>query len=593
MRNLLLPLCLILNTIASTAQTGNQPERCLVENCLIKDGVGIESIVVGQSVLSDTVARFGDDYKLIEHRQYSYEARYEKLGLSFYYRYGDEQKKIFEIEVRPPFRGVTENGLLLGKSTLEEVEKKYWPIKFSMTVDSETHWFDYPGIEFHVAADKALRKASRRQGAYLKRRVSQINVDVIDPPPLPDLMEATPVEVSDGALLFFNAYGDVAGKRRARHYVVDPEISQTPRPFLVGDDDYKPWHRFNQDEFLMGSNFIPSDLFFLNIKTGATQQLLEGGLIDLFKVDGDRVFFVEQEHSDRGFAPNAEKIKAKRAQSSHTRHRLYVFDRASLSPSRLVADEALLHVLAIDEKYCWVITDRLRPELWRITKDGKEQRKIAGVKDDWIHGLEDATASPDGSLLALGVNDSNKMWLRTLVVIDVATGKIAFKSSGINVMESGERKSYPDLKFAWLDNGRIRFSETETTSEGNFFRWVDLDIRTGKRLNKKRYSKIDYEHLLPSKDSLEYTEQSSPRTRGLFVLEFPHLLYFEGDAVPVGDLREDQYNTDIDISVEGKWAVFAGPKTGAYLADGVRKTKTKFDIKGSDFTWMPSIGGVR
>ncbi|HEX8845269.1 MAG TPA: hypothetical protein VF791_11525 [Pyrinomonadaceae bacterium] len=575
------------------AQKKSGPERCLVEDCLVRDGVGIENIAVGRSSLRDVVARFGNDYELIDHNKYSYEARYFDLRLSFYYRYGDEHKKIFVIDIRPPFRGVTESGIVLGKSTLGDVEGKYWPSKFSSTAASDTYSFDYPGIEFHVEADKSLRKITYEDKTYLRKRVAQIVVNMIDPQPAPAGMRATPTEISRGPVLFFDRAEEVSGKRMVSHYVVDPEVSQTPRLFLAADDDSKPWHRFNQHEFLMGSSMIPSDLFFLNVKTGAMTPLLEGGSIDLYKVDGDKVFFVEEENDDRGFAPNAEKIKAEKPQTRHTRHRLYVFDRTSPSYSKLVTKESLLHVLAVDEKYCWVVVDRARPELWRITKDGQEQKKIALIKDDWIFSLEDAAASPDGSLLALGVNDGREMWMRTLVVIDVATGRTVFKSPKINVLESGERKFDPELKFVWLDNSRVRFSETAGAAAGRYFRWVDLDVRTGKRLGEQRYGEFAYEHVRPSKDSLDYTKHTNPWTHGLFVKNFPHLLYFKGDTEPVGDLRNDQFNTDIEISVEGEWAVFSGPKTGAYLADGVRRTKNRLAPDGINFTWMPALRDVR
>ncbi|HEY0048403.1 MAG TPA: hypothetical protein VGB68_03900 [Pyrinomonadaceae bacterium] len=105
-----------------------------------KEGVGIEGIVVGKSTMDDVIKRFGRDYNWTTNKKYSYQMTYPKLGLSFYICQADKRKEIFVIEIKSPYRAKTSRGVVLGQSTVEDIEKTYGKLKSGL---------EYRGISFY------------------------------------------------------------------------------------------------------------------------------------------------------------------------------------------------------------------------------------------------------------------------------------------------------------------------------------------------------------------------------------------------------------------------------------------------------------
>jgi hypothetical protein len=126
---------------------------------VIREGVGVEGIVVGKSTMTDVEKKFGKDYDWITNKKYSYQMTYAKLGLSFYICQADKRKEIFVIEIKPPYRGKTSRNVVLGQSTLADIEKAYGKLPKS--------GLEYSGISFYY----------RRVGN--KRIVSTIDVTEI------------------------------------------------------------------------------------------------------------------------------------------------------------------------------------------------------------------------------------------------------------------------------------------------------------------------------------------------------------------------------------------------------------------------------
>src|SRR4051812_7155000 len=139
----------------SLALTSSQPETRL-----IIEGVGVDNIIVGRSVMDDVIKTYGEEYDLIEHNKYSYEIEYEDLGLSFWYRYEDAQKRIFCIAVRPPCKGITSRGIIVGESTLQDILNIYGESEAKTTTVTETWFYEYPGVEFHLKFDTFQEKKS-------------------------------------------------------------------------------------------------------------------------------------------------------------------------------------------------------------------------------------------------------------------------------------------------------------------------------------------------------------------------------------------------------------------------------------------------
>ncbi len=107
---------------------------------VIKEGVGVDGIKVGQSTSNDVIKKYGKAYRWEVNKKYSYQMTYPGTGLSFYFCQSDKKEQIFLIEIKSPFKGKTSRGITLGRSTKEETEKLYGkPIE----------GFQYKGIHFY------------------------------------------------------------------------------------------------------------------------------------------------------------------------------------------------------------------------------------------------------------------------------------------------------------------------------------------------------------------------------------------------------------------------------------------------------------
>lgn len=109
---------------------------------IVKEGVGFEGLAVGRSTRADVVKKYGRDYKWIAHKKYSFQMSYPKLGLSFYICQSDAKERIFDIEMRAPFAAQTSRGIVLGKSTVDDIYKIYGRSKDGL---------EYRGVSFFYA----------------------------------------------------------------------------------------------------------------------------------------------------------------------------------------------------------------------------------------------------------------------------------------------------------------------------------------------------------------------------------------------------------------------------------------------------------
>ena len=111
--------CFLMFSIAE-AQSTKQTNKVKV----VQEGVGFDGIRVGKSTNADVIKKFGKDYKLKTHKKYSFQMIYPN-GVSFYFCQSDKRRQIFDIEIRAPFEAKTSKGVILGKSTLDDIYKIY------------------------------------------------------------------------------------------------------------------------------------------------------------------------------------------------------------------------------------------------------------------------------------------------------------------------------------------------------------------------------------------------------------------------------------------------------------------------------------
>jgi hypothetical protein len=140
----------------------------------IHEGIGVDGIVVNESTMTDVTAAYGDGYKQIEHKKYSYEIRYKELGLSFFYCFGDERKKIILIRVQAPAKAVTSQGITLGESSFKDAVERYGEAEL-MNTAGETWFLEYSGVNFvipYISTDDPVNNKE----AILKRKIERIDV---------------------------------------------------------------------------------------------------------------------------------------------------------------------------------------------------------------------------------------------------------------------------------------------------------------------------------------------------------------------------------------------------------------------------------
>ncbi len=108
----------------------------------IIEGESFDNILIGKSTMDEVIAVYGNDYKLLKHKEYSYEMIYKNLGLSFYSCQADPKKEIFTIDIQAPFKTTTRKGIILGESTFADVWRLYgkW--------DKTSAGFEYEGVYF-------------------------------------------------------------------------------------------------------------------------------------------------------------------------------------------------------------------------------------------------------------------------------------------------------------------------------------------------------------------------------------------------------------------------------------------------------------
>jgi hypothetical protein len=161
-------LMILILTVTLLVQPQNPP-------VYVTAGIGVDGVAVGFSTKNTVTARYGDEYQLVEHNKYSYEMKYEQLGMSFWYRFEDPQQKIFAISVWPKSRGFTAGGIVVGRSTLKDVFDEYGKAEFGTTTTEKTWYVEYPGISFHVE-HKPDDKKSWTPEQLLKRKIVEIEI---------------------------------------------------------------------------------------------------------------------------------------------------------------------------------------------------------------------------------------------------------------------------------------------------------------------------------------------------------------------------------------------------------------------------------
>ena len=143
-----LALAVLVTCFSVVSETNAQAAKQTNKIKIVREGAGFDGLVVGRSTMADVAKKLGKDYKLKTHKKYSYQMIYPN-GLSFYVCQSDKRKQIFDIELRVPFEAKTVKGVILGKSTLQDIQKIY-----GKTSDGG---LQYRGVSFFYANYKGKK----------------------------------------------------------------------------------------------------------------------------------------------------------------------------------------------------------------------------------------------------------------------------------------------------------------------------------------------------------------------------------------------------------------------------------------------------
>ncbi len=122
MKKILFLLLFLLSISSVFAQ--NKPKAQENYN-IIKEGKGMSGITIGKSSMDDVIKKFGKEYKWIVNKKYSYQMNYYRLGIAFYICQSDKRKEVFVLEIKKPYKAKTSKGIILGKSTAEDIKRIY------------------------------------------------------------------------------------------------------------------------------------------------------------------------------------------------------------------------------------------------------------------------------------------------------------------------------------------------------------------------------------------------------------------------------------------------------------------------------------
>lgn len=148
-------------------------------------GKGFGAVEVGKTSLADLKKTFGSAFTTRENNNFSVTLSYPDLGMDFYFDYKeyqsikpDDAKKFFSIQLKPPFKGRTAKGIILGYSTMAEVEKLYGEQQWLRAVGSDIWKIEYPkaGIRFGVERDKSLPATPLNKPLHQKKAVDVIDI---------------------------------------------------------------------------------------------------------------------------------------------------------------------------------------------------------------------------------------------------------------------------------------------------------------------------------------------------------------------------------------------------------------------------------
>jgi hypothetical protein len=154
---------------------------------LLIPGVGVEGYVtVNVSTKNEIKVKFGSNGKEVKHytseietgkkQLYSIELEYKKQGISFYFH--PDSDTVFALHVYPPYKGKTSKGIILGTSTMQDVENAYGKTDWFFAGDAM--FLEYPGVDFRTSFNGKFPVPQKTMDAAMSKKVMRIAIKGIE-----------------------------------------------------------------------------------------------------------------------------------------------------------------------------------------------------------------------------------------------------------------------------------------------------------------------------------------------------------------------------------------------------------------------------
>lgn len=121
---------------------------------------------------------FGKPDEEIKFEDYSRQMSYKDTGLRFYYRQGDdsEDPPIITIGFLSPFKGKTEEGIKLNKSTMRDVFRVYGEETWLTAEGSDYWWVEQSGLSFYVEKSPETEDFPFNVDSHMDKTIVRITV---------------------------------------------------------------------------------------------------------------------------------------------------------------------------------------------------------------------------------------------------------------------------------------------------------------------------------------------------------------------------------------------------------------------------------
>jgi hypothetical protein len=151
------------------------------ENITIISGLSVDDVVVGADTSQTVMQKYGLDYDELNHNNYSIEMRYSEIGLSFYYRFDNPLKIIFNIDViLDNYRCIITKFMVFdrmideNKICIQDVVNLFGDVtNLNYSDGNELASIAYKGIEFHASYNEFMNNVPAEN--IIVKKVSVFN----------------------------------------------------------------------------------------------------------------------------------------------------------------------------------------------------------------------------------------------------------------------------------------------------------------------------------------------------------------------------------------------------------------------------------